>query len=73
MVQMPVDFSYAPGGADDLLKVRDVAVRLGVSTAIVYKLCDRGELSHVRVSNAIRIAPADLAEFIDRTHRPSFR
>ncbi len=50
-------------GADHLLCVREVAARLGVSTATVYKLCERGELPHVRVSNAIRIAPADLEAF----------
>jgi hypothetical protein len=35
-----------------------------VSTFTVYGLCDRGELRHVRVSNAIRIAPADLAAYL---------
>ncbi len=54
------------GGADDLLKVRDVAAKLGLSTATVYALCERGELPHVRVSNAIRVAPADLEAFIAR-------
>jgi len=42
-----------------LLSVREVARHLRVSTPIVYRLCERGELRHVRVSNAIRIAPAD--------------
>jgi excisionase family DNA binding protein len=41
-----------------------VADRLGVSAATVYKLCARGELPHVRISNTIRIAPADLEAFI---------
>ncbi len=54
------------GSADHLLSVREVADRLGVSTATVYKLCERGELTHVRVSNAIRLAPADLVDFIAR-------
>ncbi len=44
-----------------LLTVRDAAAALRLSTATVYNLCKRGELPHVRVSNAIRIAPADLA------------
>jgi excisionase family DNA binding protein len=52
------------GGADHLLTVRAAAERLAVSTATVYALCERGELPHVRVSNAIRIAPADLAAFL---------
>ena len=52
------------GGADNLLSVRQVAARLGVSTATVYALAERGEIPHLRVSNAIRIAPGDLARFI---------
>jgi len=47
--------------AADMLTVRDVAVRLKVSRATVYALCDRRELAHFRISNAIRIAPAELA------------
>ncbi len=57
------------GGADYLLNVRDVAARLGVCTATVYALCDRGELPHIRISNAIRIAPRDLEEFLDRQRK----
>lgn len=52
------------GGRDLLLTVRQVAERLGVSAATVYVLVARGELAHVRVSNAIRVAPADLEAFI---------
>src|SRR5712692_3760290 len=51
-----------------LLTVRQVAERLGVCTATVYRLCDRGQLTHVRVLHAIRIAPADLTAFIQRRH-----
>jgi len=56
-------------GLDHLLSVREVAARLGVSTATVYTLCESGELRHVRISNAIRIAPADLVDFIARGRR----
>ncbi len=49
---------------DDLLSVREVGRRLGVTTATVYKLAERGELPHIRISNAIRVAPADLAAYI---------
>jgi len=49
-----------------LLTVREVAARLQVSTATVYKLCARHELPHVRVLGAIRVAPADLAAFVER-------
>ncbi len=47
------------GGADNLLSVREVAARLGLATRTVYALANRGELPHVRVSNAIRVLPAD--------------
>ena len=50
-----------------LLRVRDVARLLAVSTATVYGLANRGELPHVRVMNAIRVAPADLAAFMKST------
>ncbi len=41
-----------------------------MSTFTIYALCERSELPHVRVSNAIRIAPTDLAAFIARARRP---
>ena len=53
-----------PGGGERLLSVGEVAGKLGVSAATVYALVERGELAHVRVSNAIRVAPADLEAFI---------
>ncbi|MHB8419120.1 MAG: helix-turn-helix domain-containing protein [Myxococcales bacterium] len=55
--------------AVSLLTVREVAARLHVSTATVYALADRGELAHVRVSNAIRVDPVDLAAFIEARRR----
>jgi len=45
------------------MKVAEVAERLGVSTATVYGLCERGELQHVRVANAIRVSDEALAAF----------
>jgi excisionase family DNA binding protein len=50
---------------DDLLSVKDVAASLGVSRCTVYRLCERGELPHLRISNAIRVRPSDLRHFID--------
>ena len=47
-----------------LLTVREVAAVLGVSTPIVYRLCERGELAHVRISNTIRIAPQALVDYL---------
>ena len=49
---------------DELLTVREVAQRLRVCPATVYKICAAGQLVHVRISNAIRVAPADLAHFM---------
>ena len=51
-------------GAFRLLTVRDLAARLAVCTATVYALCERGEIRHLRVSNAIRVHPDDLETFI---------
>ncbi len=52
-----------------LLSVREVARQLHVSTATVYRLCERDELPHVRVSNAIRIAPEELRTYLSRSKR----
>jgi excisionase family DNA binding protein len=48
-----------------LLSVREVAQRLGVSTATVYALCQSGRLPCARVLNAFRISPADLEDYIE--------
>jgi len=36
------------------MTARQVAARLGVSTALVYKLCERNELGSLRVGGALR-------------------
>jgi excisionase family DNA binding protein len=47
------------------MTIKEAAVRLRISAATVYKLCERGQLRHVRLStHAIRIVEQDLAEFI---------
>ena len=51
------------------LTVREAAAVLRVCTATVYKLCERGELPHLRVSNAIRVLASDLATTISRRRR----
>ena len=53
------------------LTVREVAARLSVSTATVYKLCTRGEIAYVRILGAIRVAPDDLAALVARRRTPS--
>jgi excisionase family DNA binding protein len=65
----PAGFRPIPGARESLLNVGQVAQRLGVSTATVYRLCERGELAHLRVSNAIRVTPGDLEEFVTRRRR----
>ena len=52
------------GGIERLLNVREVAARLGVCTASVRAMCERGELRHLRVMNRIRVRVQDLADFI---------
>ena len=47
-----------------LLTATEVADRLRVCTATVYKLCSSGALPHVRVLNAVRVAEADLERFL---------
>jgi excisionase family DNA binding protein len=49
-----------------LLTVSEVAKRLGVCAATVYKLCVTGALRHVRVLNSIRIAHNWLQEYLAR-------
>jgi excisionase family DNA binding protein len=41
-----------------------VAETLAVCTATVYALCERGEIRHLRVLNAIRVHSDDLEAFI---------
>lgn len=52
----------------EFLTVREVARRLRVSTATVYKLCARGELVHVRVLNVVRIPATALGALATRGH-----
>ena len=63
-----------PGGTGDrtgsptphLLTIREVAARLRVCRATAYKLCERGELPHLRIANAIRVDQRDLEAFLQR-------
>jgi excisionase family DNA binding protein len=52
-----------------MLRVPDAAEKLGVCAATVYRLCERGELPHVRIVNSIRIRPEDLRAFLARYQR----
>jgi excisionase family DNA binding protein len=52
------------GGRSRLLRVAEVAEQLGVCAATLYRLCEGGELPHVRIVNSMRIRPEDLKDFI---------
>jgi excisionase family DNA binding protein len=58
------DLAVLYGGRGRLLRVAEVAEQLGVCNAMVYRLCESGELPHLRVVNSIRIRPADLADYV---------
>ena len=49
---------------EHLLTVREVAERLALHPVTVYRLCAKGEVPHIRISNAIRVTEADLQSFI---------
>jgi len=55
---------------EPLLSIKEVAVQLGVCRAVAYRLCEHGELPHVRISNAIRVAPAALAAYLASREKP---
>ena len=52
-----------------LLSVRQVAALLSVCAATVYRMCERGELEHFRVRNAIRVPVATLKAYLARARR----
>src|SRR5262249_19178187 len=54
------------GALERLLNVRQVAELLGLSTATVYSLVERGELPHVRVSASIRFESSAIEAYITR-------
>ena len=58
------DLPPDPGPHERLLTVREVAASLRVSTALVYKLCERNELRSLRIGGALRFYEADLESFL---------
>ena len=52
---------------EPLLRVRDVAARLNVRTATVYKLAHLGVLPFVRVLGSLRFRSEDVESFISST------
>jgi excisionase family DNA binding protein len=67
------DLQMLWGGRDRLLRVAEVAEQLAVGAWAVYKLCEDGDLSHVRINNSIRVRPADLAEFVTASRKAKRR
>lgn len=57
------------GRASRLLTVREVARRLSVAQATVYRLVATGALPHVRILGAIRVSPVDLTAYIAASRR----
>jgi excisionase family DNA binding protein len=47
-----------------VLRVQEVAELLDVNRATVYLMVRRGELPHVRVAKAIRVARADVEAYV---------
>ena len=54
----------APVAVQRLLDVAGIASRLGVSEKTIRRMINRGELSAHRVGRLLRIAEADLADYL---------
>jgi excisionase family DNA binding protein len=53
-----------PGPHERLLTVREVASRLGVSSALVYKLCQRNLLRSLRIGGVLRFQLQAISEYL---------
>jgi putative molybdopterin biosynthesis protein len=63
-----IELSRDPAGVfDPLLTYRAAAKVLGVTERTLWTLVDRGLLPAVRFGRSVRIDPADLRAFIDRS------
>ena len=56
-----------PGPHECLMTAKMVAARLGVCTAVVYRLCDKGELPRLRIGTALRFERDVIRRYIERT------
>jgi len=52
-----------------LLRSREAAKRLAISTRKLWELTNRGSLPHVRVGRAVRYDPADLDRWVEDNRR----
>ncbi len=55
-----------PGLHERLMTAREVAARLGVCTALIYRLCQRNELLALRIGGALRLHRETVASFVGR-------
>jgi len=53
-----------PGPHERLLTVREVASSLGVSSALVYRLCERKLLRSLRIGGVLRFQPEAISEYL---------
>jgi excisionase family DNA binding protein len=52
-----------------VLTVREAAAFLKVSTAIIYRLCETGQLEHYRIESAIRIPGEAIDRFLTNARK----
>lgn len=58
---------------EDLLTIKDLAKRLGISYDYAGRLCAKGEIAVTRIGARVRISEASLAEFIAAKTAPPRR
>lgn len=58
-----------PTQVEPLLTYRAAAKLLGVTERTLWSMVDRGELPSVRFGRCVRIDPADLRAFVNRSKR----
>lgn len=51
---------------DPLVKVEDVAKRLGVNPIYVYKLVESGDIRYTRLGRRLKFRPEDVEDYISR-------
>lgn len=52
-----------------MLRLKDAAKRLALSTSRLYEMVARGEIGHYRMGGAIRISEDQLAEYLEATRQ----
>lgn len=54
-----------------LLKVNDVAERLGLGVKTIYVLIESGRLPHYKLRQSVRISETQLEEYLARAEKPA--